>query len=131
MGKLSEYMALIPRGMKNIPQILEAVTNQTRMELGILSPEKEAIIIGRRMICATCPYMSKNVKGFVEIEGMHEQYHTDRNDEHCVWCGCPTSTRTSSLDSRCGLEVYNAERNANVPLKWKEEITYFKKFLIK
>jgi hypothetical protein len=99
------------------------------MELGILSPEKQDIIVGRRMICATCPYMSKNAVNGFEIEGRQEQYKTDRGDEHCVWCGCPTSTRTSSLDSRCGLEVYNEENNANVPLKWKEEKTFFKNFL--
>jgi hypothetical protein len=59
MSKLSEYIALIPRGIKNIPQILEAVSNQTRMELGYLPKQKVDVIIGRRLICATCPYMSK------------------------------------------------------------------------
>ena len=131
MSKLSEYLSLIPRGIKNVPQILEAVTNQTKMEFGMLSKERQDIIIGRRMICATCPYMSKNaVNGFV-IEGNKDIYKTDRDDDHCIWCGCPVSTRTASLDSRCGLEVYNEEKPAEVPLKWDKETIFFKNFLKK
>jgi hypothetical protein len=119
MSKLSEYLALIPRGIKNIPQILEAVSNQTKMEFGMLSNDKQEIIIGRRMICATCPYMSKNaVKGFVIDNRQRQLYKTDRQDEHCIWCGCKTSTKTSSLQSNCGIEFYNEEYGADVPLKW-------------
>lgn len=119
MSKLSEYLALIPRGIKNLPQILEAVTTQTKMEFGILSEEKQEIIIGRRMICATCPYMSKNAKkGFVIEDRERQLYKTDREDEHCIWCGCKTSTKTSHLQSKCGIDIYNEEYGTNVPLKW-------------
>jgi len=121
MSKLSEYLALIPRGIKNIPQILEAVSNQTKMEFGMLSNDKQEIIIGRRMICATCPYMSKNaVKGFVIDNRQRQLYKTDRQDEHCIWCGCKTSTKTSSLDSNCGIELYNEEFGTDVLLKWSK-----------
>lgn len=121
MSKLSEYLALIPRGIKNVPQILEAVSNQTKMEFGMLSNDKQDIIIGRRMICATCPYMSKNaVKGFVIDNRQRQLYKTDREDEHCIWCGCKTSTKTSSLQSNCGIELYNEEYGADVPLKWNK-----------
>lgn len=129
MSKIGEYLSLIPRGIKNVPQILEAVTNQARMELGVMPKEKQDIIIGRRMLCATCPYMSVNAVNGYEIEGKIEKYQTDRNDEHCIWCGCPIQTRTASLDSKCGLEVYNIENEANVPLKWTEEKFYFSSFL--
>ena len=129
MSKLSEYLSLIPRGIKNVPQILEAVTNQTKMEFGMLSKERQEIIIGRRLICATCPYMSNNaVKGYV-IDGKSDTYKTDRNDDHCIWCGCPVSTRTASLESRCGIEIYNEENEANIPLKWDKETIFFKNFL--
>jgi hypothetical protein len=121
MSKLSEYLALIPRGIKNIPQILEAVSNQTKMEFGMLSNDKQDIIIGRRMICATCPYMSKNaIKGFIIDNRQRQLYKTDREDEHCIWCGCKTSTKTSSLESNCGIELYNEEYGADVPLKWSK-----------
>lgn len=121
MSKLSEYLALIPRGIKNVPQILEAITNQTKMEFGLLSNDKQDIIIGRRMICATCPYMSKNAKnGFIIDNRERQLYKTDREDEHCIWCGCKISTKTSSLDSNCGIELYNEEYGADVPLKWSK-----------
>lgn len=118
MSRLSEYLALIPRGMKNIPQILEAITNQARMEFSSISNQAREEIIGRRVLCATCPYMSRNaVKGY-EIDGKWDVYTTDRTDEHCIWCGCPTSTRTASLTSKCGIEIYNFENGKQVPLKW-------------
>jgi len=131
MSKLGEYLALVPRGIKNVPQILEAVTNQVKMELGKLPKEKEEIIIGRRLICATCPYMSKNAVNGYEIEGKSAKYETDRNDDHCIWCGCPVSSRTASLEMHCGIHNYNVEHNANVPLKWEEEKIFFKNFLVK
>ena len=119
MSKLSEYLALIPRGIKNLPQILEAVATQTKMEFGMLPDEKQEIIIGRRMICATCPYMSKNAKkGFVIDNRERQLYKTDREDEHCIWCGCKTSTKTSHFQSKCGIDIYNQEYGTNVPLKW-------------
>ncbi len=118
MSKLSEYLALIPRGMKNIPQLLEAVSNQAKMELGTLSKDKLEVIIGRRMICVTCPYMSKNAVNGYEIEGKTHFYKTDRDDSHCIWCGCPINSKTASLDSKCGLHDYNIENGKNEPIKW-------------
>lgn len=131
MSKLSEYLALVPRGIKNLPQILEAVTNQVQMEMGTLPKQSKDIIIGRRLICATCPYMSRNaVKGY-EIDGKTDVYNTDRDDDHCIWCGCPISSRTASLEMNCGIQNYNHENKKDLPLKWKEEKIYFKNFLRK
>lgn len=129
MSKLSEYIALIPRGFKNTPQILMAITNQVRMELNSLPADKQEVIIGRRLLCETCPYMSKNAVNGYEIEGKKSVYKTDRDDKHCIWCGCPVETRTASLSSNCGIEEYNLDYGTNVPLKWKEEKVYFKSFL--
>jgi len=129
VSKLSEYISLLPRGFKNIPQILEAVSNQVRMELRSLPKEKQDIIIGRRMICETCSYMSQNAVNGYEINGEKSIYETDRDDKHCIWCGCPISTRTASLESNCGIQAYNFDNGADVPLKWKEEKIYFKSFL--
>lgn len=120
MSRLAEYLALIPKGMKNIPQLLEAISNQAKMELGTLPKEKVEVIIGRRMICVTCPYMSRNaIKGY-EIEGKWHTYNTDRNDSHCIWCGCPIGSKTASLESNCGLEEYNLENGKKEPLKWEK-----------
>lgn len=90
------------------------------MEFRSIPKETRDVIIGRRMICLTCPYMSKNaVKGY-EIDGKWDVYMTNRSDEHCIWCGCPVSTRTASLDSGCGIEIYNVENGKDVSLKWNK-----------
>ncbi len=75
--------------------------------------------------------MSKNAEKGYEISGKKEVYETDRDDEHCIWCGCPTASRTASLEMNCGIENYNAQFNKNEPLKWKEEKVYFKNFLFR
>lgn len=112
MSKLTEYLKLIPSGVKNLPQIVEALTNQVKIELGTIPQEDLETIVGRRAICKTCPFMSKNAVHM----GI---YTTSREDEHCIHCGCPISTRTASLDTNCGIEEYNQE-NPETPLtlKW-------------
>jgi hypothetical protein len=101
------------------------------MEMGTLPKESKDIIIGRRLICATCPFMSRNaVKGY-EIDGKTDVYKTDRDDDHCIWCGCPIASRTASLEMNCGIQNYNFENKADLPLKWKEHKIYFKNFLRK
>lgn len=113
MSKLLEYIKLIPRGIKNLDKVVEGLTNQVRIELGTIPQDDLEIIVGRRLICGECPYLSTNA---VKL-GL---YTTDRTDEHCTHCGCPISTRTASLDSDCGIEVYNKD-NPDSPLKLKWE----------
>jgi hypothetical protein len=115
MSKLTEYLKLIPSGVKNLPQIVEALTNQVKIELGTIPQEDLEVIVGRRAICKTCPFMSVNAQHL----GV---YTTSRTDEHCIHCGCPTSTRTASLDSNCGIEDFNLE-NPDTPLNLKWEKT--------
>jgi len=75
--------------------------------------------------------MSRNaVKGY-EIDGKTDVYKTDRDDDHCIWCGCPIASRTASLEMNCGIQNYNYENQADLPLKWKEHKIYFKNFLRK
>lgn len=113
MSKLKEYIKLIPKGIKNLDKIIESVTNLTKIELGTIPQDDLDVIVGRRLICATCPFMSKNATE----SGI---YKTDRSDEHCIHCGCPILTKTASLESNCGLEDYNDENKGNeIPLKWK------------
>lgn len=114
MSKLSEYIKLVPNGLKNIDKVIEALTNQVKMELGTLPKEEQEVIIGRRLICQTCPFNSKNavLMGF---------YKTERTDEHCIHCGCPIITRTASLESNCGIEEYNKKHSENkLTLKWSK-----------
>lgn len=108
MSKLSEYIALVPKGIKNLPQIVEGIVNNTRMELGTMPPEEVDIIIKRRLICATCTHMSKNAPDYI----------SDIEEEHCIWCKCFITYKTANLKEKCGLEKYNKKYNKNVQLKW-------------
>ena len=65
--------------------------------------------------------MSVNViKDQTEYKKLHnEEYTTDRDDKHCTICGCPQSKKTASLDSDCGLSIYNEQNQNNIQkLKW-------------
>lgn len=114
MSKLTEYLKLIPKGIKNIDQVVEGLMNNAKIELGTIPQEDLEIIVGRRAICSQCPHNSKNA------QAMH-LYKTEREDEHCIHCGCPLATLTASLEAECGLHVYN-EKNINdkIPLKWEK-----------
>lgn len=114
MSKLSEYIALIPKGLKDIPNIVSGIKNEIEMELGILPADEEEEIIRRRLICSECPYMSENAikAGW---------YKTAREDKHCTMCGCPLGIRTASLDKDCGIETFNTNNPERaIPLKWEK-----------
>jgi len=112
MSKISEYLKLIPEGLKNIDKVAEAVINQVKSSYGGLPEDEVEEITRRRLICAACPFMSKNA---VEA-GI---YTTKREDEHCIHCGCPISTRTASLLSECGIASYNRKHpESPMELKW-------------
>jgi hypothetical protein len=112
MGKLAEYIKLIPKGIKNLPQIIEGLTNQIKLEHGTLPEEDVEVIVGRRLICASCPFLSTNAtKAGV--------YASSRNDVHCTMCGCPIEAKTASLESDCGIDDYNKKfPNRPLQLKW-------------
>lgn len=112
MSKLSEYIKLLPRAIKNIDKVIEGHRNNIRLENGTLPPEEEEVIIGRRLICQECPFNSINAVKF----GF---YTTDRTDYHCTQCGCPINAKTASLSSNCGIEVHNdLYPESPIPLRW-------------
>ena len=114
MSKFSEYIKLVPKGLKNIDKVIEGVVNQVKMELGTIPEEHLKIITERRLICLQCPFNSVNA---VKL-GV---YATDRKDEHCIHCGCPLKTRTASLESNCGAEAYNLNHPDNpITLRWEK-----------
>lgn len=121
MGKIREYMKLIPRGIPNIKDIINGVINNVEMQYNGFPEEQRNEIIKRRVLCETCPFNNRNAnssKEYKEITG--ENYVSSRNDFHCSFCGCPIEIRTASLSSNCGIEYWNISHNANVPLKWKK-----------
>lgn len=114
MSKLSEYIKLIPAGLKNLPKIIEGVRNNVKLEFGTLSDEKVDVITTRRLICSECPFNSLNATKM----GM---YKSDRTDKHCTFCGCLVSLKTAALESNCGIEIYNtANPDKPLPLKWEK-----------
>lgn len=120
MSKFTEYLKLIPRGLPHSKEILESVVNNVKMKLGNLPEEHQEEIIRRRLICATCPFMSKNALNSVEYKRLTGiNYTTDRNDPHCSFCGCEINMRTGSLSSECGVRQWNTSNpNNTIALKW-------------
>jgi len=102
-------------------EIVESIVNDVQMRSNTMSQEKRDEIIRRRIICATCPFMSKNATTspeYLALTGYH--YHTDRKDEHCSFCGCDIKMRTRSLSSECGIGTWNKDNpTRQLPLKWK------------
>lgn len=114
-------MALIPKGIKDIDKIVKAVVTEIKLEHGSLAPELQDVIIKRRLICSTCPFMSSNATESKEYyELMNGHYTTDREDEHCTICGCPLLIRTAALTKNCGMEVWNETHNNKQELKWQK-----------
>lgn len=120
MSKLSEYLALIPKGLPNAMAIVEGISNNVKMRYNHLPENEKEEILKRRIICEGCPFNSKNAVSSQEYKTLvGESYETKRIDLHCSFCGCPIEVRTGSLKKPCGIEAWN-ENNPNnqVPLKW-------------
>ena len=108
MSKLSEYVSLLPEAFPSSIKIMKAIINDVKLHYNHLPEEKKKEIIRRRKICKECPFNSRNSeysKEYYLLTGAH--YRTDREDEHCSFCGCPVTTRTASLGSNCGIEFWN------------------------
>ena len=107
----------------DIDKILGAIKNEIALEFDMISDERKEIIVGRRLICATCPFMSKNAlqsKEYFDLINGH--YSTDREEDHCSMCGCPIKYRTAALDKNCGMEAWNEKHpNQQNELRWKAE----------
>jgi hypothetical protein len=119
-NKYLEYLKLIPKGILNISSIIEGIINNVELNNESLSEELKSEIIRRRCICIGCPFNSKNATTSSEyFELYNSNYTTDRNDEHCCFCGCPIDIRTGSLSTNCGIEEWNEEnKNVQMKLKW-------------
>ena len=114
MSWITEYIKLIPAGIANADKVVEGVWNNIQMEKKWLPENKKKEILRRRLICATCPFMSRNAQGNPAIG-----YQTDRTDDHCIHCGCPIIVRTASLKKPCGIEKYNQDHpESPMELKW-------------
>jgi hypothetical protein len=119
MSVLTDYIKLIPKGLKNPGLILEGIVNNIKLNFGHLENHEKEEIIRRMFICQTCPFMSTNAAA-----DPAQNYKSDRLDEHCTFCGCNLVLKTSSLGSNCGIEAYNQGTGKDNPLelKWTKYI---------
>lgn len=122
MSKFTEYLKLIPVGLKNPNKIVEGWFNDYNLEN--LSEDRIQEILRRRDICEECPLNSLKAKTSQEYKDlMGENYNTSRDDLHCSMCACTIRSKTASLSSNCGLETYNNNTNNinNIQeLKWNK-----------
>jgi len=70
MSKLSEYAALIPKGLPNSIQIIKALTNEVKLKYDKLPDSQKKEIIRRRFICSVCPFNSKNATTSQEYKSL-------------------------------------------------------------
>ena len=108
---VTEYLKLLPIGFTNREKVLEGTINAVKMHFGKLPQDQQDEIVRRRLICHTCKYQSENAK--------EEGYITNRIDAHCILCNCPISSKTASLQSMCGAEIWNLNHpKEQLPIKW-------------
>lgn len=113
MSKFLEYVKLLPTVFKNADKIVEGIVTNTKLKLGGLQEHEQDEIIRRRVICAGCPFNSKNAKEL----GL---YAGEREGEFCVNCNCEIDWKTACLTCNCGIEAYNSRNpNNQLPLKWE------------
>lgn len=111
MSKLTEYLALIPKGIKHPRELASGWINVAREELGALPEDQLEEIVRRRLICKECPHMSLNAQKL--------GYKTSRTDAHCSLCQCPIISKTASLISTCGIKYWNETHpTEQMELKW-------------
>lgn len=114
MAAILEYLKLIPKFFQNSEQIIEGIINDVKLKNGTLPENEQEEIIRRRVICASCPFMSENAKNNPSLN-----YKSDRTDPHCSLCQCNIDYKTACLECNCGIEVHNMQhRDQMMEIKW-------------
>lgn len=120
MSQIAEYLKLLPKAIPNADKIVKAIVTNVQYKNGMLSEDKKAELVRRRVICEGCPFMSRNAKTSEEYKALTgNNYITRRKEDHCAFCGCGVIMRTSSFGKGCGIESWNEEHpDKQIPLKW-------------
>lgn len=123
LNKLTEYLKLVPKGVKNSENIIKGIINNVKFNNGNLTEEEQEEIIKRRIICSNCPFNSTNAPISEEYKDLYngQKYETERIDLHCAICACNIHWKTAVMDEQCGLQYYNdVNPNRKQELKWKK-----------
>jgi len=120
-GYLKEWIKTAIKGIPNIDKIAEGIINDVRFQFESLSEDKQEEIVRRRLICIDCPLNSIKARTSEEYKDLTgNNYQTDRTDLHCSMCGCVVNIKTASLESECGIGIYNQQNNKQIALKWNK-----------
>lgn len=126
-NKFTEYIKLIPKGIKNAENIAEGMVNLVKENYKMLSPKKQAEITRRRLICAYCPFMSDNALTSPEYKDvMGQSYVPKFQGQHCTLCGCFIKAKTASLNSDCGASYWNSIQEGAEKPKELVEVKWLK-----
>ena len=124
------YLNLIKKGIKNLPNVTEGYINALKAEFDLLDENTKQIADKRLEICLECPFNSDNA-----INIGYENKDKVKT-LHCSSCGCFIKKKIFSMDSNCGLEnfminpqdenvkhilEYYKTNNESIQLKWKKQ----------
>ena len=114
---IKEYINAARKGMSEFDKVWGGIKNEVKSSLGTLPEDEQEIIAGRRLICRDCPFNSSNA-----VSNPTLNFKTDRLDEFCIMCQCNLQLKTASLESECGIAIWNQEhpeKHNQLPLKWE------------
>lgn len=110
MGKLTEIIKLLPKGLANIDNVINGYITNIKLETGNLNENVAELILKRRLICGNCEYMSENAKA--------NGYESERTP-HCTLCMCPIKQKTAVINEICGIAYWNSQHpEEQKEIKW-------------
>lgn len=95
--KFKDHLEMMKRGLKNVPNIIEANVNYYMDTFGALPQDKKEEAERRYAICKSCPLNSENWS-------KTGAYETTRTDLHCTVCQCTIEKKVMSFNESCGLD---------------------------
>ena len=113
----TEYLKLLPKGLKNADKVIAGIYNSIQLEYGNLPEDEKGEILRRRLICQNCPLnsiLAKESKEYFDIFGKY--YDGGREEFHCSICNCGINFKTASLGSDCGIK--DDEKTKDLEYKW-------------
>ena len=107
--KFLEFLKLIPEGMHNPSLVIEGAVNAVKAKYSLLPEDEQEEIVRRRLICASCPFSSRNKEGARQ-----------KGFDYCTLCSCPIEQKSSALGASCGAKTWNERHpdKESIEVKW-------------